>query len=283
MRIISKSGEEIRSVDDWFAKAPPKQGARHWKDYRSAKELAKSWFRTPIPSPPEELAAFLQKSFPYCGVTLSDAYPECVVPLDHYGGEHRNADLVVLGTAGPQHLVISVEAKADEPFGDQLIGEYYDARRTVAASNVPARIAGLTRALFNTDLDPGIRLLRYQLLHATAAALIEAKNRQAEIALLLVHEFISDRLDPAKLACNHNDWQAFLGAVLKDPTRELPTDRAIGPVTVCGGEYVPSHIPLYLGKIQTSLSPQCTCSTDHKAIETTQDLPNRHKQVVVNR
>ncbi len=86
------------SVDDWLDKAPPKQGARHWKDYRSAKELAKAWFRTPTATAPEELVSFLRCSFPGAKVLLTDAFPEFVIPLDRYGGEHRNADLVVLGT-----------------------------------------------------------------------------------------------------------------------------------------------------------------------------------------
>jgi hypothetical protein len=200
MRIFSQCGEQIMSVEDWLAKAPPKRGIRQWKDYRSAKELAKSWFRMPDPSPPQELLLFLQRSFPLGDVTLIEAYPECVVALDRFSGEHRNADLVVLGAAMSQKLAISIEAKADEPFADQLVGQYYDRHRTVPGSNLPARIDGLTRALFNTELDVRTRSLRYQLLHATAGALIEAKKRHADVAVFLVHEFISDQLDPGKLA-----------------------------------------------------------------------------------
>jgi hypothetical protein len=89
MRIFGKNGDEILSVDDWFAKAPPKQGIRHWKDYRSAKELAKSWFRAPNATPPEEMLLFLRRLFPAGEVILTDAYPECIVALDDFGGEQR--------------------------------------------------------------------------------------------------------------------------------------------------------------------------------------------------
>jgi predicted kinase len=34
---IHKGGHDIRSIDDWFEYAPPKMGARHWKDGRSEK------------------------------------------------------------------------------------------------------------------------------------------------------------------------------------------------------------------------------------------------------
>src|ERR1035441_5709218 len=97
MRIFGKNGDEILSVDDWFTKAPPKQGIRHWKDYRSTQELAKSWFRTPNATPPDEMLLFLRQLFPAEEVILTDAYPECVVALDDFGGEQRNTDLVVFG------------------------------------------------------------------------------------------------------------------------------------------------------------------------------------------
>ena len=42
---IHKSGHEILSVEDWFKYAPPKKGELQWKDKRSAKELAQSWFQ----------------------------------------------------------------------------------------------------------------------------------------------------------------------------------------------------------------------------------------------
>jgi hypothetical protein len=97
MRILNRHGDSILSVEDRFAKAPPKQGARHWKDYRSAKELAKAWFRKSDASAPDELLLFLQGSVPGSDIKLTDAYPECIVPLAHFGGEHRNTDLLVLG------------------------------------------------------------------------------------------------------------------------------------------------------------------------------------------
>ena len=126
-------------------------------------------------------------------------------------------------------------------------------RRSVPGSNLPARIASLSRALFNTDLDSRIRSLRYQLIHATAGALIAARRHDADTAIFLVHEFISDRLNTVKLATNHNDWQSFLAALLLDSGIHSHPEGAVGPVRVAGGGRVPSDIPLYLGKIQTHL------------------------------
>jgi hypothetical protein len=107
--------------------------------------------------------------------------------------------------------------------------------------------------LFNTDLDSGIRSLRYQLIHATAGALIAARRHGADIAIFLVHEFISDRLNTVKLATNHNDWRSFLAAFPTDSGIQSHPEGAVGPVRVPGGGRVPSDIPLYLGRIQTIL------------------------------
>ena len=215
--------------------------------------MAKSWFRAPEAAPPEELLLFLHRSFPPGQVILTDAYPECIVALDRFGGEHRNTDLLVVGTAGPQKLAISIEAKADEPFGDQLVGPYYDRRRAVPGSNLPARIDALSRALFNRDLDSGIRSLRYQLLHGTAGALIAAKGHSSDVSVFLVHEFISDRLNPAKLERNKTDWQAFVNTLVPDHAIVFYASSAIGPIQVPGGQFVPADIPLYLGEIRTWL------------------------------
>ena len=116
--------DEIRSIEDWFSYAPPKKGELQWKDKRSAKELARSWFRNNVPKPPDELVSLLEAKFG-AGITFDEAKPECIIELDDFAGEHRNCDLVVLCKAGAKRMVINVEAKADEPFGD-LIGEYFD-------------------------------------------------------------------------------------------------------------------------------------------------------------
>ncbi len=44
--IRSQHGELIACIEDWFRCAPPKRGLLQWKDFRSAKELARSFFRS---------------------------------------------------------------------------------------------------------------------------------------------------------------------------------------------------------------------------------------------
>jgi hypothetical protein len=247
---IHKSGHEILSVEDWFAYAPPKKGELQWKDKRSAKELAQSWFKSGIAEPPDELGAFMEAKFG-TGITFDEAKPECIIELDEFVGEHRNCDLVVLCNVGAKRMVINVEAKADEPFGD-LIGEYFD-RKAGSGSNVPARIRQLSLALFGREPDEAIRKLRYQLLHAVAATLIEAAANRAELGLFLVHEFRCTSLDSKKLTQNGTDWENFVHAFPELGTARIEKRQILGPVSVPGGGRVPHSVSLHLGKLVTEL------------------------------
>jgi len=247
---ISKSGNEIRSVEDWFKYAPPKMGNRQWKDGRSAKELARSWFRKEYPCPPEEMRLLLDRAF-RTEIMFDQARSECIIELDDFKGEHRNCDLVVLCRAGTQQIAINIEAKADEPFGD-TIGEYYD-QKANSQSNAPARIRQLSLALFGRVPDEAIRKLRYQLLHAAAATLIESASSGTELGLLLVHEFRSKSLSDNKLRQNHTDWTAFVRAFPELTNADVDKNQIVGPISVPGGGRVPNSIPLYLGKLVTEL------------------------------
>jgi hypothetical protein len=155
-------------------------------------------------------------------------------------------------------MVISVEAKADEPFSD-LIGEYYDQRAAPSPdgqpsrSKVPARIRQLSLALFGRQPDEVIRKLRYQLLHAAAATLIEAKENGAEVGLFLIHEFHSASLNRDKLNQNATDWKNFVRAFPELASARIEENQILGPVSIPGGGRVPPSAPLYLGKLVTKL------------------------------
>lgn len=247
---VHKAGHEIRSIEDWFSYAPPKMGKRHWKDGGSAKELARSWFRMGFACPPEEMRQ-LHENFFRTTIVFHKAEPECVIKLDDFAREHRNCDLVVHCDVGSKHVVINVEAKAQEPFGD-VIGKYYD-RMNGSASRVPERIRQLSQALFGRVPDEAIRKLRYQVLHAAAATLIETAANKAELGLLLVHKFRSASLDKDKLIQNSIDWENFVHTFPELATAQIERNQILGPVSVPGRGRVPQSVPLYLGKLVTEV------------------------------
>jgi hypothetical protein len=249
MIIRNSSGSVIQSVEDWLEYAPPKKGKAQWKDYRSAKELARAWFR---PNMPSELRALLDSHPKFHDFTIEEAIPECQIQLDNFGGETRNADLVLVGHCGDGPCIVTIEAKADEEFGP-LVGEYAD-KKAGTSSKVPERIDLLLRSMFGHGLDERLGHLRYQLLHGAAATLIEARNRSARRAAFIVHEFLSAQTHPDKVKRNNEDWAYFL-SLLGHQGGELPISGSLlGPFTVPGGNHVPADIPLFVGKGSVTLS-----------------------------
>jgi hypothetical protein len=246
---IEKNGNIIHSVEDWFRFAPPARGEKQWKDGRSAKELAKAWF--PIdgePQVPMELSSLFFNNDATRGIRIERGFPECEIHLDRFNGP-RNADLVVIGPKSGVNIAVNIEAKERETFGDPI--QTCLNRVKDRSTNLPERINNLCLAIFNLQISqiPGIGTIRYQLLHGTAAALIEAKNQKANLALFVVHEFRSERTPKRNLEINADDFKKFIWLVTKDENTKINEGSLIGPIIIPGNEIIPNNIPLYIGKI----------------------------------
>jgi hypothetical protein len=240
---ITKNDRPILSVEDWFQLAPPKRGLRHWVDGRSAKELAKAFFRNGMCSVPNEVAALLATSTALGSVELVSAWPEHPTRLDSYRGEPRNADLAAIGSGRVGRVAVAIEAKADEPYGSTIAEELAVKRD---GSNVPKRIESLARAVLGKPAEE-VGALRYQLLHATAATLILAQEHSAAAAVFLILEFLGSSCSPQNQARNMADLNAFLRA-LSPTSGALTAGRLCGPLRVPGGDRVHADIPLFIGK-----------------------------------
>jgi len=124
-------------VESWFEFAPPKEGLRQWVDLRSAKELAKAFFDTGAVAVPLELAALLNSNAALGPIEILEAWPEHKIQLDSFRGETRNADLAALAHGPYGAVAVTVEARADEPFGDVV---RVSLSKVPERSNLPARI-----------------------------------------------------------------------------------------------------------------------------------------------
>jgi hypothetical protein len=244
--IRNQRDDLIANIDEWLKFAPPKRGKRQWKDFRSAKELARSFFRSGGPEPPTELLEFLKRLFGG-DVSIQRAVPECVIRLDDFAGEHRNCDLVLYGSGASETFVVNIEAKADEPFSE-LTGEYYD-RMLGTSSNVPKRISNLAGTLFG-QFDDRVRRLRYQLLHAAVAAVKSAQACDAPRVALVVWEFTSADLNAVKIEKNRRDWANFVRALLDTEAID-----GVDPYECFGPIRLPNLTTpdLYLGHLITTL------------------------------
>ncbi len=249
-----KSGSEIQSIDDWFLLAPPKKGIKQWKDGRSAKELARAWFPSKgQPKIPNDLSRLLDSHNDTKGVIIEKGIPEHIVALDNFRGKQRNCDLALYGRVGDNPISINIEAKADEPF-DLTIQEKLD-RVTNPRSKIPKRIDILCRSLFGKKQQelPEMANLRYQLLTGSAGTLIDAESIKAHIAVFVIHVFLSNELDMEKVDQNDKDFNKFIRLLSENPKLKLENGKLLDPIVVNGGEFVPSHIPLYVGKIHTRI------------------------------
>lgn len=245
MIIYGKNNVPIYSVDDWLKHAPPAEGIKHWVESRSAFELANAWFHSGKAEIPAELNKLLHSHKDTENIKLKIGYLEKETRLDKFG-KGRNHDLLLTGTSNSElgKSIVAIEAKADESYGD-LIGNQLE--KASPNSNLPKRIEQLALAIFGHQ---EINELRYQLLHATAGTLIEAKNFNANKAIFVVHQFHSTTLSKNKINKNNNDLNKFVSSLLGQPVL-VESGKLIGPISVPGGEFVPSEIPLYIGQVDT--------------------------------
>lgn len=212
---------------------------KHWKRWASAFEAAVSW----------ELAAHSERGLPpaiakvidqeptFAGATLLFAFPEHKVMLP--GGGHASQTDVWAVLKGPSGLIsMAVEAKADETFGDTIEKWGKDAS--------PGKRERMEHLLDILKCPSGFPdEIRYQLLHRTASAIIEAHRIGASHAVMMVQSFRENSPSAAdfiafgkclgaKLAAGrlcrldrHTDPAVYLGWA----TSELCTDGDIARVS----------------------------------------------------
>jgi hypothetical protein len=175
---------------------PKKQWVREY----SAFELAHAWTqasRSIFPASVEQLFADSNTSVIRELEPLA-MFPEHPVYLDTKQAPSQN-DLFVLARNAHDLMTIMVEGKVNETFGPTVADWMKEASegkmRRLQFLLVELNLSGIDYLKLHSQ--------RYQLLHRTASALLEAKRYHARHAMVLVHSF-SDKL--AGLL----DYQSFL-------------------------------------------------------------------------
>jgi hypothetical protein len=149
----------------------------HWRTGYSAKTLAFCWEEAG--GLPVEIARMFGES-----AELLLAIPEHKVRLDGGRSDSQN-DVFALIRFDGQTTAAMIEGKVNEPFGP-TVGEWF---ATPSVGKID-RMRQLCEVLgLTTQPADGIR---YQLLHRTASALIEARRFKADDAAMLVHSFSRD-------------------------------------------------------------------------------------------
>ncbi len=206
---------------------------------------------------PSELKTLLDSCNLTEGVVIDEAIAECQIRFDELRGEPRNANLALVGTAGGKKIAITIEAKADEPFGE-LVGDALSLAIERGVENhrsgAVQRIDGLARALFRArqGREPKVSDLRYQLLTAAAATVAFAKQRNASIAVFVVHEFVTDETKDELHRRNSDDLKAFLERLSGQALPLADTSQLLGPFVLPSSELFPEGGTLWVGKIRTN-------------------------------
>ena len=176
---------------------PPSAGIENWQKLHrpdvwcegySAFETADSWEKASPHLPPKIAALF------YGSVELLAAIPEHKTPLppDYHRGPSQSDVLAFIRLKDKRICTVSVEGKMNEPFGDYTVsGWLHEGQRRSKKSkeNREARLDYVLGELGLSDRENEVQDICWQLLHRTAAAVIEAKNFNADCAAMIVQSF----------------------------------------------------------------------------------------------
>lgn len=188
---MSKICIGISDIEEWRKLVR----AGHFVTGHSAQLTAESWLA--VDGFPQALAAvFARGGEPFVSLTPLLIFPEHKVPLPG-GSVGSQSDVWCLAAHSSGLVSIAVEGKKDESFGPTLA----EWQRTTTSGR-KTRLAYLVELLGLTPPLP--QDLRYQFLHRTASAIIEAKRFHASIAVLIVQSFSDTKTGFA-------DFEQFLG------------------------------------------------------------------------
>lgn len=168
---------------------------RQWREGYSAYELAHAWVKAN--DFPPALRAVMDADPTFRGARLIEAFFERKVDLETPGEPSHN-DILVYAKLKAGFAAIAVEGKVKEPF-DKYV------RDKEMTPGVVRRLDHLCGRLGLNRTD--VQWIRYQLLHRTVSALLEAERYAAEHAVMLVYSF-----DPTDTSfIDYRDFAVLLG------------------------------------------------------------------------
>jgi len=159
---------------------------KHWKAGHSAHSLATCWEKANGVPPEIESLLSSHPDFQGTRIELVIALPELQTELPG-GRAPSQTDLFAIAAVGDNRIALGVEGKVAEPFGETL-GEWL----VTPSSGKTERLGYLCSLLRLTTPLP--EAIRYQLIHRTAVAVLEAKRFKIPNAALIVHSFSQQHL-----------------------------------------------------------------------------------------
>jgi len=213
--MLDKIFVPAKSPEDWRSLLADPD--KHWETCHSAKALAYCWQEA------NDFPRSVQRVFKKSSINIFKtieillAFPEYKVSL--LGGPRSSQnDIFILARGDDQLISIVVEGKVAEDFG-QPIAHWKKVKDE--RTNKKERLNFLLQEL-NLQQRP-VDHIRYQLLHRTVSAIVEAKKFNAKNALVLVHSF-------SQSYEHFDDYNQFLGLFGLAGEKDL----LAGPINING-------------------------------------------------
>lgn len=174
---MSKILIPTKSAEDWkqFLAEPDK----HWKRGYSARAIAYCWQEAD--GLPDDVKKVLMQEPAFEGIEILFAIPEHQVMLNSGTGPSQN-DVWVIARTRTSLVSIAVEGKVSESFGPTM------AEWSINPSEGKLERLKYLCSVLSLKAKPDDDI-RYQFLHRTTSAIIEANRFQASHAVMLVHSF----------------------------------------------------------------------------------------------
>jgi hypothetical protein len=234
---------EIRDLEEWFKLSPPEGKEKQWVDNRSAKEMAKFWLNK---DNYENFKLFIRQNIG--DFEFDYIVPEYLSKFDSYG-KPRQHDLLI--AEKNNKTIITIEGKADEPFGDGTFGERFqktiDEKISNGNSKALDRMINLYQHYFKSN---GVVLsIMYQLTYWFAGSLVDAIKFDTDNVIMILQEFQSSSTAAEKLQDNHVEFEKFIEFISNGKYRTINNKNIIGPIN---NEYTENK-KLYIGYFSLDL------------------------------
>lgn len=228
MKIESTKKQLIVDFESWKTafievdkKSKEDNGKSNWEEGRSACTLAK-YFTTPNIEESDGIQKIKEyfKALGFSNPKFEYAEIEHPSPFDEYSSP-RMQDLVIWGESEKGRILVCIEAKVDEEFGNVLNQAYKNAKQEFdknpnSKSKRKARIEKLCDTYLNVSAESinseDENNIRYQLLHYLAGSICEAKE-YGNVVFMPIMVFKTDEYNKKKGDRNSKDYDLFIKAL----------------------------------------------------------------------
>lgn len=221
MKIENAKKQLIVDLESWKTAFIEVDKEKNWEEGRSACTLAK-YFTTPNIEESDGIKKIKEylEALGFSNPRFESAEIEHPSPFDEYS-RPRMQDLVIKGESEKGRILVCIEAKVDEEFGDVLNQAYKNAKQEFdknpnSKSKRKARIEKLCDTYLNVSAESinsePENNIRYQLLHYLAGSICEVKEKD-NVVFMPIMVFKTDEYNKKKGDRNRKDYEQFRKAL----------------------------------------------------------------------